>query len=103
MSETTAEYKTNRTPSFPKHLARTGIFYLEEAVLDVLFEAIVTQEDAFVRAVDIRRKVGVYEDWDEDGWLVAGILRKLDVEGRAQQKEDRGPWKITEAEYQKRR
>ena len=31
--------------SRPKQLARIGIFYLEEAVLDVLFEAGSTQYD----------------------------------------------------------
>ena len=84
-----------------KQLARVGVFYLEEAVLDVLFEAMAAQEDPFVRAVDISRKIGV-KYWDNENWIVAGILIKLKAEERVEQRKVRGPWKLTETEYQKR-
>ena len=42
-----------------KQLARIGIFYLEEAVLDVLFQAREFQENPFVTAAEIRRKIGL--------------------------------------------
>lgn len=90
----------------PKQLARIGIFYLEEAVLDVLFEAMAAQEASFVRAVDIRKKVGIDKEWDRDQWLIRSILEKLKMEERVQPrivgKQQRG-WKLTEAEYEKRR
>lgn len=86
----------------PKQLARIGIFYLEEAILEVLFKAMETSpENPFVRAVDIARKIGV-EHWTNENWLVSDILYKLKTEGRVEQKERRGPWKLTETEYQKR-
>ena len=85
-----------------KQLARIGIFYLEEAVLDVLFEAMETsQEDPFVRAVDIARKIGA-EHWTNENWLVSDVLYKLKAEERVEQETNRGPWKLTETEYQKR-
>ena len=87
----------------PKQLVRIGIFYLEEAILEVLFEKMGTSpEDPFWRAADIRRKIGVYRHWYKDGWLVDSVLKKLDEEERVEQREVGGPWKLTDAEYQKR-
>ena len=88
--------------SNPKQLARIGIFYLEEAILEVLFEKMETSpDDSLVRAVDIARKIGVRHRLNEN-WLVSDILKKLEAEGRVEQREERGPWKLTEDEYQKR-
>lgn len=88
--------------SNPKQLGRIGIFYIEEAILEVLSEAMETSPEApFVRAVDVARKIGVYKDWDQDRWLVPIILKKLEADGRVEQREARGPWKLTEVEYQK--
>ena len=84
-----------------KQLARIATFYLEEAVLDVLFEAMSVPEAPFVRAVDIARKIGI-EHWTNENWLVSDILYKLRAEERVEQKTNRGPWKLTEVEYQKR-
>ena len=90
--------------SNPKQLGRIGIFYIEEAILEVLFEAMEAQpEDPFLRAVDVARKIGVEHGTNEKNWLVSDILYKLRAEGRVEQREVRGPWKLTEAEYQKRR
>ncbi|MCY4553060.1 MAG: hypothetical protein OXC79_05265 [Candidatus Poribacteria bacterium] len=88
-----------------KQLARTGIFYLEEAILNVLFEAMEAQpEDPYVRRVKIRQKIGVYKLYSTYGWSIGGFLKKLEAEDRIEQ-ELRGSasfWKLTEAEYQKR-
>lgn len=85
----------------PKQLARIGIFYLEEAVLDVLFEAMETSpEDPYVKLVDINEKIG--GKWAEDGWSVRILLTKLEAKNRVEQKAKYGPWKLTEAEYQQR-
>ena len=88
--------------SNPKQLARVGIFYLEEAILDVLFEVMETSPaDPFVRAVDIARKIGV-EQWTNRNWLTSDILKKLEAADRVEQREAGGPWKLTETEYQVR-
>ena len=89
----------------PKHLARIGIFYLEEAILEVLFEAMEAQpEDPYVQRVEIRRKIGVYNLYRKFKWSLGGFLNKLKAEKRVE-KEKRGRdsfWKLTEAEYRKR-
>ena len=79
--------------SNPKQLGRIGIFYIEEAILEVLFQAMEAQDDACVRAVDIDRRIGMYH---------ATVLKKLEAEGRVEQSRERGPWRLTEAEYQER-
>lgn len=86
-----------------KQLTRIGLLYLEEAILDVLFEARETASNPSLRAVDIRRKIGVYREWSKDGWFVGSILRKLASEARVEQMEAKGPWKLTDAEYEKKR
>ena len=80
--------------SNPKQLGRIGIFYIEEAICEVLFQAMEAEDDACVRAVDIDRSIGLYYE---------RILKKLEAEGRVEQREKGGPWKLTETEYQKRR
>ena len=89
----------------PKELARIGIANIEKAILDVLFEKMEAQPEApFVRRVDIRRKIGVYNLHSKYGWSIGGFLNKLKGEKRIE-KEKRGNgsfWKLTEAEYQKR-
>ena len=86
--------------SNPKQLVRIGIFYLEEAILDVLFEARETPAP-YVQLSEINKKIG--GKWAEDGWSVRILLSKLEEKARVEQREVRGPWKLTEAEYQKRR
>ena len=87
----------------PKQLGRIGIFYLEEAILEVLFEKMETSpDDSLVRAIDIALKIGVKHRLNEN-WLVSDILKKLEAEERVEQREVRGPWKLTEAEYQTRK
>ena len=83
-----------------KQLARIGLFYLEEAVLDVLFEARETPH-LYVKLAEINKEIG--GKWAKDGWSVRILLKKLEAEGRVEQREVRGPWKLTETEYEKRR
>lgn len=89
----------------PKQLTLIGIDYLEKAILEVLFEAReATPEAPFVRRVDIRQKIGVYNLHSKYGSSIGGFLNKLKGEKRIE-KEKRGNgsfWKLTEAEYQKR-
>ena len=87
--------------SNPKQLGRIGIFYLEEAVLDVISQ----NKGDYVRAVEISKSMG-FSTWD-NGWIVKRILDKLEEEGRVEarrtKKGSATGWKLTEAEYQKRR
>ena len=57
--------------------------------------------EPFVRAVDVARKIGVRQ-WTNENWLTSDILKKLEAAARVEQREAGGPWKLTEAEYQKR-
>ena len=86
----------------PKQLARTGIFYLEEAILDVLFEAKHSKESDFVRLRDIRERLGTYSKWTNDNWLVRSVLYKLKGEDKVEQLKKQGPWQLTDMEYHKR-
>ena len=44
----------------PKQMARLGVFHIEEAILEVLFQA----DDEYVRAVNISRTLGI-KFWDK--------------------------------------
>ena len=87
----------------PKQLTRIGIFYLEEAILEVLLET----KDVYVKQVDIIKKIGVHERWKDSGWLVAGILNKLEAENRLHAKRSQTGraqgWQLTDTEYNKRK
>lgn len=84
-----------------KQLTCIGIFYLEEAGLDVLFHARESQEAPFVTAAEIRRRIGL-DVIDRSSWIIRGLLQKLGSEGLAERREERGPSKLTEVGYQRR-
>lgn len=96
----------------PKQLARLGEFHLEEAILDVLLEA--AHEEECIGAAEISRRAGIFRDGGGGGGNVAamndaiatGMLIKLFNAGkveRCQQSPGRGGWKLTEAEFNRRR
>jgi len=103
----------------PKHDARLGEFYLEEAVLDVLLEA--RYENLCIGAADISKKAGIFRDGgatDTDkesnpiksmnDAIVTGILVKLHKEHRVERceqdnKRKSGGWQLTDKEFEKRR
>ena len=90
--------------SSPEQLVQKGIDYLEEAILDMLFEAKQNGRDPFVRLRDMRKKFGIYNQWTNDNWLVRSLLYKLEYEDRKiKQKMKKGPWQLTDAEYNRRR
>lgn len=91
--------------SHPKQLTRFGLFYLEEAFLDVLFEA--TSEGACLQPAKICEKLGIpkrqgkgYTDYP----IAYGVLDKLKTEGRVEQESPDGkaPWKLTSEELKSR-
>lgn len=97
----------------PKQLARIGEFHLEEAVLDVLLAAALADE--CIGAAEISRRAGIFRDPDrkEDGgvsagndFIVTGLLIKLRKGGRVERCEQspgRGGWKLSAAEFERRR
>ena len=63
-----------------KQLTRIGVFHIEEAILDTLFQA----NNEYVRSADISRAIGI-KSWDNYDWIVGRILRsKLEKDGRVE-------------------
>jgi hypothetical protein len=97
----------------PKQLARLGEFHLEEAILDVLLEA--AHEEECIGGAAISERAGIYREPDSreaggiaagNDWVVGGLLTKLRKAGRVERCEQangRGGWKLTDAEFQRRR
>ena len=85
-----------------KQLARIGVFHIEEAILDTLFQA----DDEYTRSADISRAIGI-KSWDNYDWIVGRILRsRLEKDGRVEaQLSESGQktgWKLTTREYNRR-
>lgn len=91
----------------PKQLSRFGEFHLQEAVLDVLCEAY--PEDSGVNAAEISRRAGIYRSTGAAGMndaIVHGILNQLEEQGKVERVNPaiRGSgWRLTDAEYERRR
>ena len=90
----------------PKQLAQKGIFYLEEAVLDVLFRAY-NQELLSAREISRRAELPrrQTEKWEDD-MIAYGVLDILQNEKRVKNnRPGRGAdgWQLTEKEFEKRR
>lgn len=95
-----------------KQLARIGEFLLEEAILDVLLQA--WAKDECLGAAEISRRAGIFREGGGGGSniramndaIVTGMLVKLRKEGKVERCEQRpgvGGWKLTEAEFERRR
>ena len=81
----------------PKQLARIGIFYLEEAVLDVLFEA------GPLSATSISNRLSVFRGDGHYGYLVYNVLQKMEAEGRVGRcRSVRAGWQLMEKEIEQR-
>lgn len=79
----------------PEQLARIGMFYLEEAILDLLFED-ARHNGQGLGPTEISRRLGTFLSWYNPGDLiVAGFLEKLKGEGLANNV-IRGHWVLTE-------
>ena len=92
----------------PKQLVRLGMFYLEEAVLDILLEA--RYKGECIGSAEIGRRGG--GDILRGGagtsrdWTVWHILKKLETEGRVETnppRTPRKPWQLTREEFERRR
>ena len=86
----------------PEQLAQKGIDCLEEAILDVLLEAKQNGKD-FMPKADIERTLGIHNGWENFQFLCASVLYKLREDNRVWQNGPRGPWQLTDAEYNRRK
>ena len=85
----------------PEQLARIGIFYLEEAVLDVLLKAKYEQE--LLRPADICEKANMTYILFEKGDMAYGVLAKLKAEGRVESSpKPKRRWQLTDEEFENR-
>ena len=93
----------------PKQLVRLGMFYLEEAILDILLESR-HKGECSIGSAEIGRRGGgdilrgMKETTSRD-WIVWHILKKLEAEGRVETnppQTSRKPWRLTEEEFEKR-
>ena len=85
-----------------KQLTRIGVFHIEEAILETLFQS----EDEYVRAAEIARKCGISQSWNASGWIIAAILHKLEEDERVEVRRGasgrRSGWKLTPHEKNRR-
>jgi hypothetical protein len=92
----------------PKQLARLGQFYLEEAVLDVLLRE--AEHGGCIGAGEISHRAGIFRDRGAvnimNDAITTGVLVKLFDDGkveRCEQPSGRGGWKLSDAEFLRRR
>jgi len=92
----------------PKQMARLGEFHLEEAILDVLFEA--RYEGQCLGAAEISRRAGIFRERgpqvNMNDAIVHGLANKLSNVGKVErctQSNTRGGWQLSDAEFERRR
>lgn len=86
----------------PKQLARLGVFYIEEAILEILFQA----NDTYISRKEVANKLGMLESWHESEWIIYVTLNKLEEDARAEPDlgadGQRKGWKLTALERNRR-
>ena len=92
----------------PRQLSRMGMFYLQEAVLDILCEHYL--EGYGLGPADISRRAGIYRERgiadvlnDAIVWGLLNSLHEQNKVERFEQSGGRGGWRLTEAEYNRRK
>jgi len=94
----------------PRQLSRMGTFYLQEAVLDILYEHY--SEGYGVGAADIGKRAGIYRDRGPSNIMndaiVTGILNSLHEEGKVERTDQEkgkghGGWRLSDREFNRRR
>lgn len=86
----------------PRQLARIGMVYLEEAVLDVLSEA--KRRGQCLEPNDISKRCGIHSTPTIRGLhyaIIHGILHKLSYEDRVLCNE-KSEWTLTDKEFEER-
>ncbi|HXF48044.1 MAG TPA: hypothetical protein VNL73_01295 [Verrucomicrobiae bacterium] len=89
----------------PRQLARIGTFHMHEAILDVLEEHY--EEGHGLGAAEISRRLGVWRIGPPlNDAIVTGYLLELESQKRAErvpQADNRGGWRLTAEEHERRR
>jgi len=92
----------------PRQLSRIGMFYLQEAVLDVLYAHYLEKHGLgpaeISKRADIYRERGVKNTLNDA--IVWGLLNSLHAQGKVRQvkqKDGKGGWKLTDTEYSRRK
>ena len=86
----------------PEQLARIGMFYIEEAILDFLFEAEMDNRQG-LGPTEISRRLGTFLPWYDPGDLIVyGFLIKLEDQGLVVHP-GRGDWRLSEKGRENRR
>ena len=80
-----------------KQQARLGLFHIEEAILEGLFQA----NDEYTSVADISRKIGIDQFYHKYSWIVAPILDKLAQAGQIVGTRTTG-WKLSDQERHRR-
>ena len=93
-----------------KQLARIGLFYLEEAILDVL----PSPSDEHIKMAQVNRLIGmhrIHQEWTRvepkgvSDWLCSFVLEKLLDEERVETRTEgnrRTGWRLSHSEYERR-
>lgn len=90
-----------------KQLTRKGEPYLQEAILDVLYNAY--PEGKVLGPAEICRQAGIYRKAGVAGMnaaIATGFLNQLHEQGKVErvpQENNRGGWRLTASEYARRR
>ena len=85
----------------PKQLARIGMFYIEEAILDLLLEAEMDKREG-LGPTEISKRLGTLLEYEIPDAIVAAFLVKLKNKGLIKNPK-RGHWVLTEMESENRR
>lgn len=92
----------------PRQLSRMGTFYLQEAVLDILF--VHFRKPHGLGPAEISKRADIYRERGVTNTLndaiVWGLLNTLHEQGKVQRVKQvggKGGWKLTPAEYKRRK
>ena len=86
----------------PEQLARIGMFYIEEAILDLLLEVEMSEQQG-LGPTEISRRLGTFLSWYNPGdGIVASLLIKLEDQGLVVHP-GRGDWRLSEKGRENRR
>ena len=84
--------------------AQKALNLLKDAILEVLYQARLEGEDS-IRGADIRKQLGIpklQNGPNLQDFPIRHILGLLQEDGKVEQREPKGPWRITDSAYQER-
>ena len=87
----------------PKQMARFGVFHIEEAILETLFQA----DGTYLCVTDISHKLSLKQSWYASDWITHTLLYKLEEDGRVEPRmspsgQTKTGWKLSDRERHRR-